>query len=235
MLIENQVVDYVCYHLRKIGFSVIQSAHVGTKGVDIIAQKDDWKVHIEAKGETSAVETSNRYGKAFTPSQVFDVLSKVIFKSLSNKNKDSWDNNDVCAIAIPDVPLFREWHNKVEESLHQLQLVTIWVDPDGKVSVDADKYTYLTAWYYPHGSFHAPSYLKVNTAVNDYVERDKQGFEFYVNPFNFFAEDHIPVLHKDVIVKYKDDYNAKFNLDYTFLNAALDSMRLLRKIQALSG
>jgi hypothetical protein len=35
MLIENQVVDYVCAHLPKIGFSVIQSAHVGTKGVDI--------------------------------------------------------------------------------------------------------------------------------------------------------------------------------------------------------
>jgi len=142
MITENQVVEYVCTYLKKNNFSIMQSANVGQKGIDIIAKTDGFKIFIEAKGETSSVPKSKRFGKPFTSNQVFDVISKVIFQALDIKNHHLWEDQSITAIAIPDTKIFRTWHSKVAESLCKLQLVTLWVLEDGTVSINEDDNNY---------------------------------------------------------------------------------------------
>jgi Holliday junction resolvase len=57
MLTENDVVKAVSNKLNAIGYKVVQSLTTNEKGIDIIAQKGDVKLYVEAKGETSSKKT----------------------------------------------------------------------------------------------------------------------------------------------------------------------------------
>ena len=230
MITENQVVEYVCTYLKKNNFSILQSANVGQKGVDVIAEKDDFKIFIEAKGETSSVPNSKRFGKHFTSSQVFDVLSKVIFQALDNKNHDLWEDQSITAIAIPDTEMFRTWHSKVAESLCELQLVTLWVSEGGTVSISEEKYNYASIWMPIGGNFHEPSFNKIDFPVGETFTRIAQGFQFFADDWK---EERIPFFSRTILVRFGEDIG-HFNLDDVILDPILDAMRTLKKIRSIS-
>ena len=87
MLKENDVVDHLIQSLEVNGYSIKQALYDRQQGIDVIAEKQRATLYIEVKGETSGDETSSRYGKPFHSGQVFDMVSKVIFKALDNTKK----------------------------------------------------------------------------------------------------------------------------------------------------
>jgi hypothetical protein len=137
MLNENNVVDYLIQSLEVNGYSVKQALYDNQKGIDVIAQNHNSTLFIEAKGATSGVETSSRYGKPFNSNQVFDMVSKVIFKALSNTNDAKFDDKrDFTCIALPNIEIFKKTHAKVSRHLTMLGIITFWVSEDGGVAIE---------------------------------------------------------------------------------------------------
>ena len=85
MLRENDVVDHLIKSLEVDGYIIKQALYDKQRGIDVIAEKQGSVLYIEVKGATSGDQTSRRYGKPFHSGQVFDMLSKVIFKALAKR------------------------------------------------------------------------------------------------------------------------------------------------------
>ena len=67
MLTESDVIATVCDYLRAEGYEIRQQ--LTETEHDIIAVRGDETLLIEAKGETSSKEGTNRFGKPFKRSQ----------------------------------------------------------------------------------------------------------------------------------------------------------------------
>jgi len=65
MQTENDIVEKVVDFLESKGYRITQSLTTNQQGIDIIAEMESETLYIEAKGETSSVETSNRFGLPF--------------------------------------------------------------------------------------------------------------------------------------------------------------------------
>ena len=71
MLTENDVVEAVCSYLIEKGYEITQKLNTKQTGVDIIASNSFGdKCFVEAKGATSSMRESSRFGSEFTKSQV---------------------------------------------------------------------------------------------------------------------------------------------------------------------
>jgi len=139
MLNENDVVDHLIQSLEVNGYSIKQALHDRQRGIDVIAEKDGSSLFIEVKGATSGDETSNRYGRPFHSGQVFDMVSKVIFKALDNTNSPEFnEKKDFTCIALPKVQIFQEYHAKVSRYLPKLGIITFWVGEDGSVTIEGE-------------------------------------------------------------------------------------------------
>jgi Holliday junction resolvase-like predicted endonuclease len=87
---ENAVVNATCKYLEQQGFVISQRLSTVERGVDIIAEEisTGCKILIEAKGGTSSMEGSARFGKPYTQTQVFDRVAKGVFTCLQLRAKN---------------------------------------------------------------------------------------------------------------------------------------------------
>lgn len=133
MLYENDIVNSVSNFLTAQGIQVRQQLLSTEKGDDIIAFCPQRKVniHIEAKGETSAVLTSKRYGKPFSSSQVKDHVANALYRAAK-----MYSNNQGCLVGIA-LPKNQDHLNVVNQIMPVLKILSIevfWVDYTLKVS-----------------------------------------------------------------------------------------------------
>lgn len=91
MLTEDDVIAAVCNKLREMDFDIEQALITFEKGIDIIAFKGDYRLFIEAKGETSSKRFSSRYGKPFNQNQIKNHVGKGVIVS---------DESDDCTSRI---------------------------------------------------------------------------------------------------------------------------------------
>ena len=113
---ENEVIEAVVESLQYNGYEIIQKLNTKEKGDDIIAKNTNGSIlKIEAKGGTSTFETSNRYGKPYTKSQVFDRVAKGLLTVLM-KNR-SKEENEKIGLAIPGTDDFRNYLSDLKEIL----------------------------------------------------------------------------------------------------------------------
>ena len=139
MLNENDVVDHLINSLEVDGYIIKQPLYNKQRGIDVIAEKRGSVLYIEVKGATSGDQTSRRYGKPFDSRQVFDMVSKVIFKALDNTNLSDYNmKKDRTCIALPRVDLFQKYHTKVSHYLFKLGIVTFWVSENGSVTIEGN-------------------------------------------------------------------------------------------------
>ena len=75
--------------------------------------------------------TSKRYGKEFTPSQVTISVGQAIFKAMQITHR-----GDLAAVALPDLPAFREKVATVAGPAATLGIAVLWVGEDGPVAVE---------------------------------------------------------------------------------------------------
>lgn len=91
MLTENDITELLIKYLRDQGYTNTNHLTTLQKGVDITAVNPDGiNVWIEVKGETSAKETSKRFGKPFTGNQIWTHVSVALLKTLTLMNEDRY-------------------------------------------------------------------------------------------------------------------------------------------------
>jgi Holliday junction resolvase-like predicted endonuclease len=137
MLTENDVVAATCTKLQTEGFEIIQSLHTSAKGIDIIAKKGDLVLYVEAKGETSALSTTKRYGKPFNYNQIESHVSRALLtasKLLTQKQGEYFR----VAIALPNNDGHRKLINQIQLVINALNIIVIWVT--NKDTIDIEGY-----------------------------------------------------------------------------------------------
>lgn len=113
------MIDGLCGHLERQGYSIDQRLHTTQQGVDIIAtnRSNGCRLLVEAKGATSSREGSARYGMGFTGSQVFDRVAKGVFTTLKLRAQYPDRQHTEVALAVPDLPGFRRQLEAVKREL----------------------------------------------------------------------------------------------------------------------
>jgi hypothetical protein len=139
MLYEDDIIDAVCSHLEKHGFTISQRLRSTERGDDIIATHcSGLLLYIEAKGEGSARSGSARHGLTFNSGQIFDVVAKAFYRAAAML-QEARDGERRCAgLALPDTPAFRRRVRAIDKSLRRLGLPVFWVEPNRKVTVSQE-------------------------------------------------------------------------------------------------
>ncbi len=129
MLDENDVIDAVCNHLEKCEWEIVQKLNTTEKGIDIIAKNKTTgkKIFVEAKGGTSSKAGSNRYGKTYTRSQVFDRVAKGFFTAAKLKEQYENSHSEKVCLALPSTKNFREYIDQISQALLKLDVKVLWV------------------------------------------------------------------------------------------------------------
>lgn len=132
MLDENDVIEALAAHLQREGYEIIQRLHTTEKGIDLVAVRTSGvRLHVEAKGGTSSKEGSNRFGKPYTQSQVFDRVSKGFYSAVALRAKIP--SSDEVALAVPDTPVFRKYLVPIAGISSNLNIQIILVSGSGQV------------------------------------------------------------------------------------------------------
>lgn len=129
MLNENDIVKLLSDYLDRTGYKVTQSLDTNSKGIDIIAVnlKNNERLFIEVKGETSSKETTNRFGKPFTPNQITNHVARAIlatFKVLASKPAG---NKTKVAIAFPLTAGHQKEIEKIKTVLNEIDIKVYFV------------------------------------------------------------------------------------------------------------
>jgi len=135
MIDENDVVEAVATYLEGAGFRISQKRSTTQHGIDLIAEHNltGEKIMVEAKGGTSTVKGSNRYGRPYTRSQVFDRVSKGFYTAavLHCSRRDL--EKEHVALAIPETDYFLRYANDVKPIAAQLGIRILIVKEDRTV------------------------------------------------------------------------------------------------------
>lgn len=131
---EDEVVAAVSAFLKGDGWTIVSQCSAKDRGIDVVAQRDGEQCFIEAKGSTSSMEGSARFGKPFTKSQVFDRVAKAFYTAACLRQQKG--DKAIVGFALPNEPTFRGYAAKVAKSAAKLQLRFYWVQSNGAVKSD---------------------------------------------------------------------------------------------------
>lgn len=123
---ENAIVRAVSARLMSLGCEIISQLTSADRGIDVIARNYDppEMYYVEAKGGTSTVPTSRRYGKPYTKSQIFDRAAKGVFTCVTLRAKFPILGREKVILAVPNLPHF---HTYLDPLTKQLQSIGIEV------------------------------------------------------------------------------------------------------------
>lgn len=127
MLTENDIVEKVTDFLETKGYRITQSLTTNQQGIDIIAETESETLYIEAKGETSSVETSKRFGLPFNRNQVKSHISVALLATMKVISSLPSGNKTKVGIALPDTKEQRIVINKIIPALNKLDIRIFWV------------------------------------------------------------------------------------------------------------
>ena len=131
MLNENDVIEAICAYLPSLGYTVAGKKKTTQRGKDIVAvHSSGTKLFVEAKGETSSKRKSARYGKPFTPSQLFDHTAKALYTA--TKLRCLYPQHQV-ALAFPAHAPIRTLTMPIMSALALLCIDVLWVNPQGEI------------------------------------------------------------------------------------------------------
>jgi hypothetical protein len=137
MLLESDVIDATCNELESLGYVILQKLSTTQHGDDIIAEnssKEYQRISVEAKGETSSRQTSERYGKPFDNAQVKIHVAEALYKAVQVLSRPEEEGMRVLsAIALPKTKFHIRSINSIKPVIDQLGIVIFWILPDASV------------------------------------------------------------------------------------------------------
>jgi hypothetical protein len=131
MLTENDIVLLLIEHLKEVGYRIVQSLQTTQRGIDIIAENSKHTIYIEAKGETSSKDHTNRYGSPFDSNQIRSHVSRAILASMKVLHNKPAGPKTKVGIALPDTVFYRDLIAKIATPLKTLGIKVFFVSQDG--------------------------------------------------------------------------------------------------------
>lgn len=140
MLLESEVVSAVCAKLTSEGYEIRQRRDTTQRGDDIVAVRHigfTRELRIEAKGESSSRQTSERYGKPFDRAQIQINISEGLYKAaeMLSRTRESVDTR--FGIALPATETHRAIVKKIQPVLNRLEIAIFWVQKDRTVQIES--------------------------------------------------------------------------------------------------
>lgn len=124
---ENEIIDIAVLKLENKGFNILSTCNTKQHGIDLVAEKNGFKLLVEAKGATSSIKGSKRDGKPFNRNQVRTHISVAIYKVMSLISESSYDKKVLVGICLPYEKNHVELINKVKNLLKRLNIIIFWV------------------------------------------------------------------------------------------------------------
>ena len=131
MLTENDIINAVSDYLLKAGYQILRVSNTRQKGHDIIAERQGAKIFVEAKGETSSKEYTNRFGKPFNSAQIRVHVAESLYKAIATKQANP---NAKVAIAFPATRTHKQLMENVFKIIHMLEIQIFFVNQDKSVN-----------------------------------------------------------------------------------------------------
>lgn len=128
LLTENEVVELMMNYLINQGYTIERYATTTQTGIDIEAFRADQKICIEAKGATSSMKDSARYGRPFNDNQVKNHIGKAVVAALKVLNQD--DKHTISAIALPNNSMHKKQIDQIQRPLKQLGIKVFLVSKE---------------------------------------------------------------------------------------------------------
>ncbi len=133
MLTENDVIETLANYLVKNNYIIKKSCTTTQRGIDLIAERDNEVLYIEAKGETSSKESTNRFGLSFNNNQIKSHVSRAILSSMLILQEKPDGLKTKVAIALPDNLGHRELILKILHPLKSLSIKIFLISEKGQV------------------------------------------------------------------------------------------------------
>jgi hypothetical protein len=139
MLTEPVVLSLLRRFLKARGYTNIVVVNGRTHGDDLRATppKGSFTLHVEAKGQTSSIESSSRFGRPFSHAQIRDHMATAIYKALCMRSQSTPGAKRRIALALPDIPSKRNVYAPVASALRELDIGVFWIAPDRSVKFEA--------------------------------------------------------------------------------------------------
>jgi hypothetical protein len=136
VITENKVVEVVAGYLTAKNWRIVSTAKTIQHGPDVVALSSSGReIWIEAKGQTSSKQGTNRFGKEFNRNQKEDHLGRALLKCCQYLS----DRADlILAIALPNDDLDSDLVRRISPALQRLKILTILVNEDGSVESSQD-------------------------------------------------------------------------------------------------
>jgi hypothetical protein len=136
MLYESTVINTVCEFLKEQNFVIEQQLSETQKGDDIIAVASDnsYRLYIEAKGETSSKEKSNKFGTPFDKKQVKNHVAVAFFRAVQMMKRRETLPVYV-GIALPKNINHECMISHIEHALKVLNIEVFWVNSDKEIEI----------------------------------------------------------------------------------------------------
>ncbi len=127
MLTENDIVDKLAKFLKRNGYEIEQKLTTNQTGIDLIVKNQFEEVYIEAKGETSALQSSKRYGLPFNRNQVKAHIAVAILATMKVITSKPSEGITKVGIALPDNEDHRSVINEIMPALKKLEIKLYWI------------------------------------------------------------------------------------------------------------
>jgi hypothetical protein len=131
MLYEDDVIDAVCDHLQRHGFTIRSKCASTMRGDDIVAHGTGSirELYIEAKGGTSNRNGSLRHGQSFNDSQVLDHVANAFYRAAKMAT-----NGRTGGIALPANEAHQNRIAAIAHAIEHLAIIVFWVADDRTVT-----------------------------------------------------------------------------------------------------
>lgn len=129
-LTEDQTIELLIKYLKQNGYSIVSYCLGHTRGCDIVAEKDNRRLYIEAKGARANPTAHNKKREFFTSGQIKTHFGKAIVKALETKRK--YPDSDI-AIAHPFDEKIKKVIGNIIPELKALNIIHFWVDDKGNI------------------------------------------------------------------------------------------------------
>jgi hypothetical protein len=127
MLTENDIIENLTNFLIEKDYEIVQSLTTNQQGIDVIAKTNFETLYIEAKGETSSKQSSNRFGKPFNGNQIKSHISVALLATMKVISNNPSGNMTKVGIALPDTIGQRKIINQILPALKMLDIRIYWV------------------------------------------------------------------------------------------------------------
>jgi hypothetical protein len=137
MLNENDIVDAVCEYIetKYKHYKIDRRLSTGEQGIDIVAShpKHGTKIIVEAKGGTSSLPQSSKFGEPYNRSKVLHQTAIGLYQVLRRRDEYPSRRKTRIFLACPDTPLFREHLNPIKTFVRGFGIQILLVQENGEV------------------------------------------------------------------------------------------------------